>query len=83
MLGGVQYKKIDDEGLHIEVGDEKRILKVDNIVLCAGQYSDRTLYDTFSIQDKRAAHLIGGAFKSEEIDAKRAINQGVRLAFSI
>lgn len=83
MIGSVQYQKIDDQGLHILVNDEVKVLNVDNVVLCAGQYSDRSLYDEFKTIDKRAAHLIGGAFKSEEIDAKRAINQGVRLAYSI
>ena len=83
MIKGAQYDKIDSEGLHITVDGKKDILKVDTIVLCAGQVSVNKLYESFKEVDKRNCHLIGGAEKAFEIDAKRAIDQGVRLAYSI
>jgi 2,4-dienoyl-CoA reductase (NADPH2) len=83
MIKGAQYDKIDSEGLHITVDGKKEILKVDTIVLCAGQVSVNKLYESFKEVDKRNCHLIGGAEKAFEIDAKRAIDQGVRLAYSI
>jgi 2,4-dienoyl-CoA reductase (NADPH2) len=82
MYPGVQYQKIDDAGLHIRVGNEERVVPVDNVVLCAGQEPQREL-----LADLQAAgctvHLIGGADVAAELDAKRAINQGTRLAASI
>lgn len=83
MIGSASYEKIDDQGLHIIIGDKKEILEVDTIVLCAGQVSVNKLYQEFNTDDSRKCHLIGGAEKAMEIDAKRAIDQGVRLAFSI
>lgn len=83
MLGGVSYESIDDQGLHLTFNGKKETLKVDHVVLCAGQESDNNLYQEFTKADKRAAHLIGGAEKAMEIDAKRAIDQGVRLAYSL
>ena len=79
MLGGVNYERIDDEGLHITVDGQPRLLDVDTVIICAGQESDRGLYD--AIKDTASsAHLIGGADVAEEIDAKRAIRQGCELA---
>ena len=83
MLGAVQYEKIDDEGLHIVIGKkEKIVLSVDNIVICAGQESNRSL-----LEDLRgkgvAVHLIGGAEEARELDAKEAIGQGTKLAAEI
>jgi len=82
MYPGVQYQKIDDAGLHIRVGDDERVVPVDNVVLCAGQEPQREL-----LNDLQAAgctvHLIGGADVAAELDAKRAINQGTRLGASI
>lgn len=83
MFGGVSYDKIDDQGLHIRFNGLPETLKVDNVILCAGQESDNKLYNEFIKTDTRQAHLIGGAEKAMEIDAKRAINQGVRLAHSL
>ncbi|MFI5559317.1 oxidoreductase [Amycolatopsis japonica] len=78
-LTGVAYERIDDDGLHITVGDKPRVLDVDTVVVCAGQEPVRDLVD-----DLRAAglpvHLIGGADVAAELDAKRAIDQGTRLA---
>jgi 2,4-dienoyl-CoA reductase (NADPH2) len=82
MLGGVNYEKIDDDGLHISFGEARenpRVLDVDNVVICAGQISDRSLAD--ALEDEGVTcHVIGGADVAAELDAKRAINQGTRLA---
>lgn len=81
MLSEVVYEKINDEGLHISVAGVSQILNVDNIVICAGQNSNTALFD--ALKNKNiAAHLIGGALKAGEVDAKRAIEEGVRLAVS-
>lgn len=81
MMNGVSYEKIDDKGLHIKHKEKSVILEVDNIVICAGQLSNKDLYDT--LKEVTETHLIGGAFQAGELDAKRAIDQGVRLADSI
>lgn len=81
MIGGVTYNKIDDEGLHITVDGKDRILKVDNVVICAGQESRKDLFDENSTAPK--FHLIGGAQFAGELDAKRAIKQGAELASAI
>ncbi|ENY72111.1 2,4-dienoyl-CoA reductase [Aeromonas diversa CDC 2478-85] len=79
MLSGVQYRRIDDEGLHIEVGGVAQCLPVDHVIVCAGQEPLRELE-----ADLRAAgkpvHIIGGADVAAELDAKRAIRQGAELA---
>ena len=80
-LTGVTYEKIDAEGLHIRAGEEARVLPVDTIVVCAGQDSERTLADSL-IASGTTPHLIGGADVASELDAMRAIDQGVRLAYS-
>jgi len=82
MLGGVAYERIDDDGLHIRVGDEARVLPVDTVVICAGQEPNRALHAAFAA-DGAAAHLIGGADVAAELDAKRAIAQGTRLAATL
>lgn len=78
MLNGVQYLKIDEQGLHILVNDETKILDVDHIVVCAGQESVNDLYH--QLKDKQSVHVIGGAKLAGELDAKRAILQGAELA---
>ncbi len=79
MIPGVSYDRIDDAGLHITVDGKTRVLEVDHVVLCAGQVPLRELE-----AELRAAnvptHLIGGADEATELDAKRAIDQGARLA---
>lgn len=80
MLNKCEYKKIDDAGLHIAVDGEAQLLDVDNVIVCAGQEPRRELSD--QITDK-PVHLIGGADVATELDAKRAINQGTRLAAEI
>ena len=81
MMQGIQYEKIDDQGLHIKIKEKSVVLDVDNIVICAGQISNRDLYD--SLGGNHDVHIIGGAFQAGELDAKRAIDQGVRLAQAI
>jgi 2,4-dienoyl-CoA reductase (NADPH2) len=83
MIGGVQYKKIDDLGLHITVDGKDRCLEVDHVVVCAGQVSESELYNSLKDSLGKPCHLIGGAFIAEELDAKRAIKQGVDLAHEI
>ncbi len=78
-LSGVRYVRVDDEGLHIEVGGEPRVLAVDNVIVCAGQVSNRDLFATFEGLDQKP-HLIGGAFEARELDAKHAIRQGSEIA---
>lgn len=80
MINQVKYKKIDEVGLHIETPEGPQTLAVDNIIICAGQFSDNALYHDFKAVDPRESHLIGGADVAQEIDAKRAIKQGVDLA---
>ncbi|WP_348538780.1 NADPH-dependent 2,4-dienoyl-CoA reductase [Shimia sp. R10_1] len=85
MLGGVNYERIDDEGLHISFGEARenpRVIAVDNVVICAGQLSDRSLADALEAEGV-TCHVIGGADVAAELDAKRAINQGTRLAASL
>jgi len=79
MINGVEYLKIDDEGLHILADGAADVLKVDTIIICAGQTSLRKLFD--DLEDSGLnVHLIGGAYEAGELDAKRAINQASRLA---
>ncbi|MFN3580644.1 MAG: FAD-dependent oxidoreductase [Pseudomonas sp.] len=83
MLNAVQYLKIDDAGLHIRIGEgEPQVLPVDNIVICAGQEPLRELQAGLEAQGT-PLHLIGGADVAAELDAKRAIDQGSRLAAAI
>lgn len=81
-LPGVTYERVDDDGLHITVDGRPRLLEVDTVVVCAGQEPVRDLAD-----ELRAAgtpvHLIGGADVAAELDAKRAIDQGTRLAAAL
>jgi 2,4-dienoyl-CoA reductase (NADPH2) len=79
MLNNCEYQKIDDYGLHLTVAGEPKLLEVDNIVICAGQKSRRELQDMVNIP----LHIIGGADVAAELDAKRAIDQGVRLAVAL
>jgi len=82
MVAGVTYRRIDDSGLHITVGDKDLVLEVDSIVVCAGQEPLRELKDGLEEAGKKV-HLIGGADVAAELDAKRAIDQGVRLAAEV
>jgi 2,4-dienoyl-CoA reductase (NADPH2) len=82
MLAGVAYGAIDDGGLRISVGGESRLLEVDNVVICAGQESQRELADGIQAAGYRL-HLIGGSKLATELDARRAIDEGSRLAASM
>ncbi len=82
MLGGVSYERIDADGLHVRIGGEAQTLAVDTIVICAGQESNRALHAQFAATDI-PMHLIGGADVAAELDAKRAIDQGTRLAATL
>ena len=82
MINNVSYDKIDDAGLHISIGDDKKVLDVDNIIICAGQEPLRELQSAIESAGK-AVHLIGGADVAAELDAKRAIKQGAELAAAI
>ncbi|MEG0822583.1 MAG: NADPH-dependent 2,4-dienoyl-CoA reductase [Burkholderiaceae bacterium] len=85
MMDGVNYERIDEAGLHVSFGKERRdptLLAVDHIVLCAGQEPLRELVEPLAARGIKA-HLIGGAFEASELDAKRAIDQACRLAASL
>lgn len=82
MVPGVTYRRIDDAGLHVTIGEQDSILPVDHVVICAGQDPERGLYDALVAQG-RQPHLIGGADVAAELDAKRAIHQGTVLASQI
>ncbi|KES25602.1 MULTISPECIES: NADPH-dependent 2,4-dienoyl-CoA reductase [Pseudomonas] len=80
MLNSVEYLKVDDAGLHIRIAEgEPQVLPVDTVIVCAGQEPLRELHDGLVAAGQKV-HLIGGADVAAELDAKRAINQGSRLA---
>jgi 2,4-dienoyl-CoA reductase (NADPH2) len=78
----VRYDRIDDQGLHITVDGQSRLLNVDNVIVCTGQQPRRELVPTLQAA-KVNVTLIGGADVAAELDAKRAIAQGSRLAAMI
>ncbi len=82
MLNKVRYERFDDRGLHVTVDGKAQILPVDNVVVCAGQEPNRRLADEL-IAAGVTVHVIGGADVAAELDAKRAIDQGTRLAARI
>ncbi|RST19251.1 NADPH-dependent 2,4-dienoyl-CoA reductase [Streptomyces sp. WAC05374] len=82
MVAGATYERIDDEGLHITVDGEARTVPVDTVVLCTGQEPRRELYEEL-VAAGASVHLIGGADVAAELDAKRAIDQGTRLAATL
>jgi 2,4-dienoyl-CoA reductase (NADPH2) len=71
MLKGVEYRRIDDEGLHVALDGREEVVRADTVILCAGQVSRRAI---------DAAHVIGGAREAGELDAKRAMLEGAELA---
>ncbi|GLS84390.1 FAD-dependent oxidoreductase [Paraferrimonas haliotis] len=79
---GVSYHKFDDNGLHISIDGTEQLLEVDNVVLCAGQESNRDLQQAME-QTGLPVHLIGGVDVAAEVDAKRAIRQAATLAMTI
>lgn len=79
MISGISYEGISDQGLHILNENKPQILAVDSIIICAGQQELKELY--IPLKEKgQAVHLIGGAFKAQELDARHAIDQACRLA---
>ncbi|MCU4440627.1 FAD-dependent oxidoreductase [Acinetobacter lwoffii] len=80
MLRGVQYKSVTDEGLWIEVDGHAQLLRVDTIVVCAGQESVKDLMPSAGENTLAQYHIIGGAKLAAELDAKRAIREGAELA---
>ncbi|MCG9563723.1 MULTISPECIES: NADPH-dependent 2,4-dienoyl-CoA reductase [Vibrio] len=82
LLGGVSYNKIDDQGLHISVGKQEQVLDADSVIVCAGQVSVRPFEDMWQ-EFGGKLHVIGGADYAGELDAVRAIRQGVELAIKL
>lgn len=82
MISGVSYQRIDDEGLHVTIGGESRIIEIDHVVICAGQEPRQALAEPLQ-QRGQTVHLIGGCDVAMELDARRAIAQGTRLALEI
>ena len=84
-VGGVNYERIDEKGLHVSFGEAHEnptLIDADTIVMCAGQVPERSLADALEAKDI-ACHVIGGADVASELDAKRAIDQGTRLAATL
>ncbi len=85
MKGGVNYERITEEGIWVSTGEAREnptLIPCDNIVLCAGQVSERSLADALEAEGI-SCHVIGGADVAAELDAKRAIDQGTRLAATL
>ena len=85
MKAGVNYERIDAEGLHVTYGEARErpeVIACDTVVLCAGQVSERSLADDLDARGV-TCHVIGGADVAAELDAKRAIDQGTRLAATL
>lgn len=78
MVHSVEYIKVDDEGLHVQIEGKEQVLPVDNVIVCAGQLSERSLEQDLELQNS-SFHIIGGADQAGELDAKRAIEQGMKL----
>jgi len=82
MIAGATYHRIDDAGLHVTIAGKDEVLAVDNVILCTGQEPQRALQAAL-VEAGMRVHLIGGADVAAELDAKRAIKQGIELAASI
>ncbi|MDH5798273.1 MAG: NADPH-dependent 2,4-dienoyl-CoA reductase [Paracoccaceae bacterium] len=85
MIGGAQYVYIDSNGLHVRIGestDSEQLIMAKNVILCAGQRPERSIADAL-INKRGQIHVIGGADVAAELDAKRAIDQGTRLAATL
>jgi 2,4-dienoyl-CoA reductase (NADPH2) len=79
IVAGVTYERVDDRGLHILVDGVPRVIEADTVVICAGQISNRGLFDEL-LAAGIEAHVIGGAKEASELDAMRAVEEGVRIA---
>ena len=82
MVSGVEYVKIDDQGLHTLIGGEPRLFEVDTVIVCAGQLPLRAVHDDLARRGVDST-LVGGAYEAMELDAKRAIDQASRLAAAV
>lgn len=83
MITGVAYDRIDHEGLHLTIKGEKQLLAVDHVVVCAGQVSKNELHESHKQNLGDKVHIIGGAKLAGELDAQRAIREGVELGLSL
>ena len=83
MLNGVEYRKITEEGVHITRQGKDELIEADSVIVCAGQLSNSDLYAKFESLGFKNIHLIGGAKVAMEIDAKKAIRDGVKVALSL
>jgi len=83
MLSGVEYQKISESGLHIKHKGEEKVIEADSIIVCAGQLSNSDLFAKLEALGHKNIHLIGGAKLALEIDAKKAIREGVKVALSL
>lgn len=83
MLAGVEYLKIDDHGLHIKQNETETCLDVDHVVICAGQETNQALFTELQKNGIPNIHLIGGARKAGELDAKMAIEDGTKLGLDL
>jgi 2,4-dienoyl-CoA reductase (NADPH2) len=81
-VSGVAYRRIDDEGVHITVGDEEKIIPAETVVICAGQEPENALLAELTARGRKV-HVIGGAAKAAELDAMRAVDEGTRLAAAL
>ncbi|QYY34083.1 MULTISPECIES: NADPH-dependent 2,4-dienoyl-CoA reductase [Cupriavidus] len=82
MASGAVYERVDDDGLHYTIDGKTHVLQVDNVILCAGQESERGLYEALRSSGANV-HVIGGADVASELDALRAIDQATRLAMTV
>ncbi len=82
MIGGVSYEKITKEGLWINLKGESKLIKCDHVVICAGQLSENKLKNELDVMGIKS-HIIGGARKATELDARAAIEEGTLLAMEI
>jgi len=83
MMVGINYHKIDDDGLHFSTKSGKeQVLNVDNVIICAGQHSENSLFEPLKKSGQNVS-LIGGAYAAGDLDAKRAIKQAARLAAEV
>jgi 2,4-dienoyl-CoA reductase (NADPH2) len=82
LISGVTYRRIDDAGFHISVDGKEQLLEVDHVIVCAGQESVNGLASELAGSGK-PVHIIGGALLAAELDAERAIREGVVLAARI
>jgi 2,4-dienoyl-CoA reductase (NADPH2) len=78
IMAGVIYERIDDRGLHVLVEGVPQLIEADTIVICAGQQSNRGLFDELKSAGIEV-HIIGGAKEAAELDAMRAVDEGVRI----